>query len=142
MVYPIERTPWPPKPEKIVLISMAPLSRRPGETRTAITSSTHVHASRALIFQLVGQGDRISTMEKPVFFNWCSKDLRDGLLCLEDRRGLVDRHPLQVGRPREDREHLAHLHGMPFLPDALPRGDVVVTWSMRVVGAIWPPVMP
>jgi site-specific DNA recombinase len=61
----------------------------PKGNSAAITSSSHVHASRGLIFQLVGQGDRISTMENPVLLNWCSKDFAMAFFALRIAAGLL-----------------------------------------------------
>ena len=49
----------------------------------AMTSSIHVQASRVPIFQLVGQGERISTSEKPRAVELPLEGFGDGLLGLD-----------------------------------------------------------
>ena len=93
--------------------------------------------------QLVGQVESTSTRVKPLPAICISNAFLMAFLAFMMCLHVVHGHPRDVGRAVQGGQHFAHADGIAVTwRDRGRRGEVVVTWPGRVVGAIWPPVMP
>src|SRR5690554_3747910 len=105
-------------------------------------SRIHLRASEGFLFQFVGQDDSTSTMEKPLPASCVSNALRMARFTLGICAALSADTRSTYAAPSTDDKSSHTLMGLPAVDTCLPSGVVWVTCPGRVVGAIWPPVMP
>ena len=122
----------------------AVLSRNTPSGKTLVISSrTQRCASTGSIFQIVGQGDRTSTSEKPRPFTWFSSALLDDLRGAHDLLVVAQRDAFDKDRRFERWPAVRRRAADSLRSRRCGRaGDVVLFLPSGVVGAIWPPVMP
>ena len=108
-----------------------------------IFSATHWRASTGSLPQMVGQGERISTKEKPTPSRWILERAAHGFAGLHDVLVVGERDALHVDGRFEGRDQFGHVQREAFIArDGGPRATSCSSGRRSVVGAIWPPVMP
>jgi len=122
-------TPWPPNPEKTVLMSIFLISSDIFQNSrgkcTAITSSIHLQASTGSIFQLVGQGDNTSRVKIRTLPVECERLLQSPSSSLKYSQDYW-RCPFYISTALGNGEHLAKINRKPISSFFLPR----VSWCM------------
>ena len=105
-------------------------------------SLNHCRASFGANPQLVGQLDNTSTIPKPSPACWTWNAFLIAFLAFLTLAGVSTETLSTNTAPVNVANISLTLIGNPFISGSLPFWAVVAFWPIRVVGAIWPPVIP
>src|SRR5210317_1939387 len=105
-------------------------------------SSSHLLDSTGFMPQFVGQLETISTKQVPLLSVCHFNPLSRAFFALRTFAGVLTAWRVTKNAPGSCASSSVILRGLPMTGTSRPYGVVDVFCVTRVVGAIWPPVMP